>query len=392
MNYFKNESNNLSNEHSKNDENNENKNIIENFQNFDEKKSNNSLHSVNSSNISNKKEKIIEIINTDIKPENNQLNDIKNFIPEKTKLAEKYFEKEIDYGNDWKKYAEDENKSNDSKISFFQAKLNDEIKNSPNLISTNSSGELFTIRRKKCLFIGQYDEPNSEKLNFVLKGKGSLYYQNGVKYEGIFIKSKLNGIGRYITEHGICYEGIFKKGKMQPKGKQIMADEEGNLIIYEGTLNNYIKEGKGILETKAYKYEGDFKNDKRSGKGILKYKDNGNIYEGDFLDDKLQGYGIYTFQNKKTYEGQIENGIFHGQGIYKWPDGSYFKGNYINGSREGIGEYKFSDGNIYNGPFMNGKPHGKGKIQVKGKTYDCEFKYGKLMTDLKSIIRSKKKG
>ena len=27
---------------------------------------------------------------------------------------------------------------------------------------------------------------------------------------------------------------------------------------------------------------------------------------------------------------------------------------------------------------MKGKPHGKGKLKIKGKTYDCEFKYGKL--------------
>ena len=57
-----------------------------------------------------------------------------------------------------------------------------------------------------------------------------------------------------------------------------------------------------------------------------------------------------------------------------------------------MGEYKFSDGKIYNGPFSNGKPHGKdGKLKIKGIEYDCEFKYGKLVTDIKRFLSAKKK-
>jgi len=135
------------------------------------------------------------------------------------------------------------------------------------MISTAPSGKFIDINGEKCLFIGQYEYSNS--LVFNLKGKGSLYYKNGVKYEGIFLKGKLNGIGRYITKEGICYEGNFKKGKIQGKGKQIVADKDGIKLIYEGTFNNYNKEGKGKLECKTFKYEGDFKDDKRNGKGIL---------------------------------------------------------------------------------------------------------------------------
>ena len=61
----------------------------------------------------------------------------------------------------------------------------------------------------------------------------------------------------------------------------------------------------------------------------------------------------------------------------------------MNGNREGIGEYKFSNGKIFKGPFKNGKPHGKGKLIIKGKSYDCEFKYGKLITDIKSFISAR---
>ena len=236
--------------------------------------------SSNSGNTPNKNKKIIEeTINTDIKPEKEkeELNeeDINNFIPNKTKLAEKNFENEIDYGNDWKKYIEEDINSNSSEPSFFQAKLNDEINNSENLISTQQSGVFLTINGERVLFIGQYD--NTQGSNFVLKGKGSLYHKNGAKYEGIFIDGNLNGIGRYINENGVCYEGIFKDGKMQKKGKQIKNDEQGNLIIYEGSINNFKKEGKGIIECKTFKYEGDFKNDKRNFVGAL-YVACGDIY------------------------------------------------------------------------------------------------------------------
>ena len=45
---------------------------------------------------------------------------------------------------------------------------------------------------------------------------------------------------------------------------------------------------------------------------------------------------------------------------------------------------------IFDGPFQKGKPHGKGKLIIKGKSYDCEFKYGKLVTDIKSFISARK--
>ena len=389
---YKKGSQNSSEKQSNNEENSNSKKIIkkEYTKSFSSAKISNK--SANSDNILNKNKKMIEeTINTDIKLEKEKIieEDIKDFIPNKTKLAEKNFENEIDYGNGWKKYIEEDINSNSSEPSFLQAKLNDEINNSENLISTQLTGEFLTIHGERVLFIGQYDAPQNS--NFTLKGKGSLYHKNGVKYEGIFIDGNLNGIGRYITEKGVCYEGIFKDGKMQRKGKQIKTDEQGNLIIYEGSINNYKKEGKGIIECKEFKYEGDFKNDKRNGKGLLIYKDNGNIYEGDFKNDKINGYGIYTFKNKQTYQGEIVNGVFHGKGTYKWADGTYFIGQYVNGVRVGMGEYKFSDGKIYNGPFENGKPHGKGKINIKGKIYDCEFKYGKLVTDIKSFLSAKKK-
>ena len=333
-----------------------------------------------------------EEINTDIIQEKIEI-DENNFIPEMTRKAEKNFEDPLNYENGWKKYInEEENK--ESKEVFSQQKINDIINNNQNLISTKEEGDFIFIKNEKCLFKGKMEKPTPEDnndININLLGKGELYYQNGVKYEGIFINGKLNGIGRYIDDNFVCYEGIFKEGDLNGKGMQIKSSEDENKKIYIGDLKNYLKEGKGILKCKNYTYEGDFVNDKKEGKGKLSYNDNGNFYEGEFKNDGINGYGLYTFSNNHTYEGEFSNGVFNGKGFYKWQDGCYFKGIYKNGVREGLGEYKFSDGKLYNGPFSKGKPNGKGLITIKGHTIDCEFKDGKLITDLKASINMKKK-
>ena len=320
-------------------------------------------------------------------------NEDNDFILEKTKKAEKLYENKLDYENGWKIYINDNNNEIDEN-ELSQEKINDFIKNNTNLITTKEEGEFIQIDNEKCLFKGQFelvknDDENNN--NEIKAGKGELYLKNGVKYEGIFINGKLNGIGRYINNKFVCFEGIFKDGVLEGKGTRIETGDDGNKKIYIGNLKNYKKEGKGKIICKNYVYEGDFVNDKKHGKGKLEYNDNGNKYEGEFNNDDINGYGLYTFKNKHTYKGQFSNGLFHGKGLYKWPDGCYFKGEYINGVREGIGEYKFSDGKIYKGPFSKGKPNGKGIINIKGTKFDCEFKNGKLLTDLKSSINTIKK-
>ena len=319
-----------------------------------------------------------EIINNDSK--HHQIFRKKNiensFICEKTKKAEKYFEEKLDYKNSWKRYIEEKSKGKNEK--FSQQKINDIIDNSINMISTKEEGDIIIINNETCLFKGQMEIlTNGDKKEFI--GKGELYLKNGVKYEGIFINGKLNGVGRYINEKFICYEGIFNDGILEGKGTIIQIEEDDNKKIYLGDIKNDKKEGKGRIDCKNFIYEGDFVNDKKQGKGKIIYKDNGNIYEGEFNNDSINGYGLYAFENMHTYEGNFINGVFHGKGIYKWPDGCYYKGEYLNGKREGNGEYKFPDGKIYKGPFSKGKPNGKGILNIKGNIYKCEFKNGKFV-------------
>ena len=337
---------------------------------------------------------IEELINNISNTSNDSIDKSKEsiFISEKTKKAEKNFEGKLDYENGWKKYIDQDNDNSESnnKEIFSQEKINDII-NNKNLISTKEDGDIIIINNETCLFKGQMEKNEFNDNKKELTGKGELYLKNGEKYEGIFINGKLNGIGRYINDKCICYEGIFNNGILEGKGIRIKTGEDGNKRIYKGDLKNYKKEGKGRIECKTYIYEGDFVNDKKKGKGKLIYNENGNMYEGEFDNDDINGYGLYTFKNKHSYEGEFLNGFFHGKGLYKWPDGCYFKGEYIKGVREGNGEYKFSDGKIYKGPFSNGKPNGIGIINIDGNNFNCEFKNGKLVTDLKSSRNTKRK-
>ena len=56
---------------------------------------------------------------------------------------------------------------------FVQARLNDEVKNSKNLVSTGQTGELFNINNEICLFIGQYDNYTKPSTNFRHGSPGS---------------------------------------------------------------------------------------------------------------------------------------------------------------------------------------------------------------------------
>ena len=333
-------------------------------------------------------EKNIEELINNISNSSNDSFDIireSDFICEKIKKAEKNFEDKLDYKNGWKKYINQYNNNNkENKEIFSQEKkeINDII-NNKNLISTKENGDIIIINNEACLFKGLIEKNESNDNKKELTGKGELYLKNGEKYEGIFINGKLNGIGRYINSKDICYEGMFNNGILEGKGIIIKTGEDGNKRIYKGDLKNFKKEGKGIMECKSYIYEGDFVNDKKKGKGKLIYNDNGNVYEGEFDNDDINGYGLFTFKNKHSYEGEFLNGFFHGKGIYKWPDGCYFKGEYIKGVRDGYGVYKYSDKKIYKGPFSNGKPNGIGLINIDGNYFNCEFKIGKLLTDLK---------
>ena len=337
-----------------------------------------------------------------IKEKNKKIKSIENnFISPLTLKLEKLFLNQ-NFENNWKKYY------SENAINNFIQKNNNSTTHNTNsntiIIQLHVKTEclLSKYKNENCLFQGilaiNSVKKNKNQINNIktfninsLTGKGSLYLQNGKKFEGNFINGELNGWCRYISDKAICYEGLFIDGVLNGKGEIITINENRKKYIYKGDIINFKKEGIGIEKTNDYNYEGEFHNDIKHGKGkIIFYNNNSESYEGDFKNGDITGKGFYIWKNKHTYLGDFLRGKMHGKGIYKWPDGNVYEGEYIYGIKEGYGEFKWNDGRIYKGPFKNGKQHGKGKLTVNGTTFDAVFEKGKYMGELHNR-RSQKK-
>ena len=337
-----------------------------------------------------------------IKEKNKKIKSIENnFISPLTLKLEKLFLNQ-NFENNWKKYY------SENEINNFIQKNNNSTTHNTNsntiIIQLHVKTEclLSKYKNENCLYQGilaiNSVKKNKNQINNIktfninsLTGKGSLYLQNGKKFEGNFINGELNGWCRYISDKAICYEGLFIDGVLNGKGEIITINENRKKYIYKGDIINFKKEGIGIEKTNDYNYEGEFHNDIKHGKGkIIFYNNNSESYEGDFKNGDITGKGFYIWKNKHTYLGDFLRGKMHGKGIYKWPDGNVYEGEYIYGIKEGYGEFKWNDGRIYKGPFKNGKQHGKGKLTVNGTTFDAVFEKGKYMGELHNR-RSQKK-
>jgi len=337
-----------------------------------------------------------------IKEKNKKIKSIENnFISPLTLKLEKLFLNQ-NFENNWKKYY------SENAINNFIQKNNNSTTHNTNsntiIIQLHVKTEclLSKYKNENCLFQGilaiNSVKKNKNQINNIktfninsLTGKGSLYLQNGKKFEGNFINGELNGWCRYISDKAICYEGLFIDGVLNGKGEIITINENRKKYIYKGDIINFKKEGIGIEKTNDYNYEGEFHNDIKHGKGkIIFYNNNSESYEGDFKNGDITGKGFYIWKNKHTYLGDFLRGKMHGKGIYKWPDGNVYEGEYIYGIKEGYGEFKWNDGRIYKGPFKNGKQHGKGRLTVNGTTFDAVFEKGKYMGELHNR-RSQKK-
>ena len=337
-----------------------------------------------------------------IKEKNKKIKSIENnFISPLTLKLEKLFLNQ-NFENNWKKYY------SENEINNFIQKNNNSTTHNTNsntiIIQLHVKTEclLSKYKNENCLFQGilaiNSVKKNKNQINNIktfninsLTGKGSLYLQNGKKFEGNFINGELNGWCRYISDKAICYEGLFIDGVLNGKGEIITINENRKKYKYKGDIINFKKEGIGIEKTNDYNYEGEFHNDIKHGKGkIIFYNNNSESYEGDFKNGDITGKGFYIWKNKHTYLGDFLRGKMHGKGIYKWPDGNVYEGEYIYGIKEGYGEFKWNDGRIYKGPFKNGKQHGKGRLTVNGTTFDAVFEKGKYMGELHNR-RSQKK-
>lgn len=154
-------------------------------------------------------------------------------------------------------------------------------------------------------------------LNANNEGKGSLYYNDGVIYEGHVKNGLRHGYG-VLKEYKITYKGTWVNDKLSGK---VEAELDGDRYI-------------GVFD----------ENNRLNGNGVFIGK-NGSKYEGEFKNSVFEGQGIYT-SNGNKYVGQFSKHRFNGKGVLYLNDGSKYVGNFVFNKIEGKGTMYYKDGTI----------------------------------------------
>ena len=213
-------------------------------------------------------------------------------------------------------------------------------------------------------------------------GKGTLYWNNIIEYEGEFINDLKNGQGKeydVFNNRQLIYEGNYLNGKWNGNGKKY---NEKGILVYEGGFMKGKRNGEG----KEYDevsgeliFEGEYLNDmkykgKEYKKGELRFEGeylNGCRYNGKGKETDINAQKILVFE----FEGEYINGKLVGK-AKKYYDNQKikFEGEY----KDGVGKEYYDNGKIcYEGEYLSGQRHGKGKEYDKnGKLiYEGEFIY-----------------
>jgi len=189
---------------------------------------------------------------------------------------------------------------------------------------------------------------------------------DGSIYNGTLNNNLFDGYGILIWRNGDIYEGQF----------------------LEGIIN-----GTGKITSRSYIYIGGFKDGLFEGEGKITYT-NGGSYEGLFKNGLYHGYGTNVDQIGNIYIGNFEYGIRTGEGSVQLISGDSFFGEYENDMFNGKGRYVERNGNVYTGSFKDNLFHGEGKyITIDNKIFEGLFingnfpeKYEKRKALLNSFI------
>lgn len=124
-----------------------------------------------------------------------------------------------------------------------------------------------------------------ELLDGLRHGQGVETLPNGGKYTGTFSHNKWDGIGVLETtenDKAVKYNGDFVNGRKTGKGKLYV----NQTLVYEGQFLNDSRSGYGVsyYDNGLKEYEGDFIGDKFQGMGTLYDYVGGVVYKGEFRD------------------------------------------------------------------------------------------------------------
>ena len=90
------------------------------------------------------------------------------------------------------------------------------------------------------------------------QGTGSMKFANGDRYEGQWIKDRIEGQGTYVYKNGNTYTGQWKNEMMNGRGEMVYAGRE----VYTGQWENDMRHGLRHPEKqRRSRFEGQWKYD-----------------------------------------------------------------------------------------------------------------------------------
>ena len=125
-------------------------------------------------------------------------------------------------------------------------------------------------------------------------------------------------------------------------------------------------------------YEGEInEGNKKHGQGILTTPEF--VRKGTWRNGEFTGWGRESRRNKEVLEGKFINGLLNGKGIFKNSKNNIYIGDFVNSKREGVGEL-YTNRIHYIGEFKEDKLNGKGIIEFlkEGHKYEGDFKNNEI--------------
>lgn len=217
-------------------------------------------------------------------------------------------------------------------------------------------------------------------------------WKTGIRYEGPFAGSQIEGKGKFFWPDGSAYEGELKGGMRHGQGLYIAAD---TITRYEGQWRAGQRHGQGRLtynEGGTSYYEGSWQDGKKHGWGRQVWP-SGNCYEGQWGMGQMRGHGSMRWviaDALECYSGNWEANQPNGEGTHTWhaPEpkselgtrdasqqlNNRYKGQWLHGQRHGVGIFYYANGGRYHGEWRKHLKQGHGRHTFDdGRVYDGAF-------------------
>lgn len=160
---------------------------------------------------------------------------------------------------------------------------------------------------------------------------------DSVTWSGPCVAGKADGAGtevfRYF-DHGTLkeqrYDGTMSAGKLQGHGTLYFDNGDK----FEGEFSDGTRVHGLYIHANGDRYEGPYKNDKPNGFGTFLFN-NGARYTGDFVSGIFQGNGSSTDPAGSRYIGEFHQGLPNGRGTLQLSNGQVFTGQWKDGCLSG---------------------------------------------------------